>query len=199
MIEACYREVYQKILVNPLAVRMTNRCTPNHITLASGVFGILIIPALLLHHTFAATLLLLCSGYCDTLDGTLARLHNKKSTAGAMLDIITDRVVEFSVILALFAIDPLHRGWGAVSMLGAILLCVTSFLIVGIFTENNSHKEFHYSVGLMERAEAFAFFIAMMWLPHYFDLLAGVFCVLVLWTGGLRILEFSKQPKSRLN
>lgn len=190
MIEKIIRIHYQRILVDPVASRLTRKLTPNHITFASGILGALVVPALLLDYKLLATLLLLSSGYCDTLDGTLARFQKKSSNAGAMLDIIVDRFVEFSVIFGLFALNPGERGWGAIFMLGSILLCITSFLVVGIFTQNNSNKGFHYNPGLMERAEAFLFFIAMIWLPNNFNILSSIFCLLVLWTATLRARNF---------
>ncbi|NCT57292.1 MAG: hypothetical protein GW760_06250 [Legionella sp.] len=78
-----------------------------------------------------------------------------------MLDITTDRFVEFVVLLALWSVSPQERGFCAILMLGSILLCITSFLIVGIFTANDSDKGFRYSPGIMERAEAFSFLVIL--------------------------------------
>ena len=196
VIENKLRPLYQKFLVDPVVKRIINQCTPNQITLVSCMLGIGVIPTLLMQQHIVATLLLLLSGYCDTLDGSLARLKLQSSNVGTVLDIMSDRLVEFAVIFALFALNPVSNSWGAVMMLGSILMCVTSFLVVGIFTPNNSHKGFHYSPGLMERAEAFIFFIAMIWFPRYFNILSSVFCILVLWTAYVRIQEFMQQFKA---
>ncbi len=193
MIETPLRPLYQKLLVDPLAKRIINRITPNQITLLACLLGVLIIPALLLQQKILGCALLLLSGYCDTLDGSLARLKPQSAQIGSFLDIMADRLVEFSAIFALFALDPMHRSWGAIVMLGSILMCITSFLVSGIFTPNNSPKGFHYSSGLMERAEAFIFFILMMLLPHYFNWLAAIFSILVLWTAYVRTREFVDQ------
>ncbi|WBV63947.1 CDP-alcohol phosphatidyltransferase family protein [Legionella pneumophila 130b] len=115
------------------------------------------IPALWLNLPYLAISLLLLSGYCDTLDGTIARLTNHSSDWGSVLDIMTDRVVEVGVVFALWAINPNERGLGSLLMMASILLCITSFLVVGIFKTNDSEKSFHYSPGLIERAEAFVF------------------------------------------
>ena len=82
-------------------------------------------------------MVLLISGYFDALDGTVARMAEQNSAKGTMIDIISDRIVEFAVIFALFLVNPLHRGVCCLLMLGAILICVTSFLVVWIFHENN--------------------------------------------------------------
>lgn len=73
MIEQLLREHYQQILVNPIANRLRHFITPNQITLLSGMLGVFIFPALMIHQEILAICLLLLSGYCDTLDGTLAR------------------------------------------------------------------------------------------------------------------------------
>jgi hypothetical protein len=99
-------------------------------------------------------------------------------------------VVEASVIIALFAVAPESRALPALLMLSCILLCVTSFLVTAIFSENNSEKSFYYSPGLIERPEAFLFFILMMLVPKTFSLLAYLFSALVLWTTYRRLQEF---------
>lgn len=195
MIENYIRPTYQKFCVDYIAKRLVDKCTPNQITLFACLLGILIIPALSMHKPLLATLLLLLSGYCDTLDGTLARLNSTNSNAGTMFDIVIDRIVEFAVILGLFAMDPIHRGWGTLFMLGSVLICVTSFLVVGIFTPNSSNKGFHYSPGLIERFEAFVFFTAMIWLPQYFQWLSSIFSILVGWTAYIRVSQFVRQGK----
>ncbi|MDF1677359.1 MAG: CDP-alcohol phosphatidyltransferase family protein [Legionellaceae bacterium] len=190
MIEQALRDVYQKVCVDRFAMRLKNKLTPNFVTILSGILGILVLPALYGHQILLAVLLLLLSGYCDTLDGTLARLTQNSTHWGSVLDITVDRLVEFSVLLALFLVEPASRGLWCLLMLGSMLLCITSFLVVGFFTENKSNKSFHYSPGLMERAEAFLFFIAMMVWPVSFPYLAFIFTILVSFTALFRLYEF---------
>ena len=199
MIEEYCRHHYQKLLVNPLANCLKNWVKPNHITLLAGFLGILIYPALLFHQVYLAIGLLLLSGYCDTLDGTLARFHQNTSDWGSALDITVDRLVEWVVVFALWSQAPSERGLWCLLMLGSMLLCITSFLVVGIFSANHSQKSFHYSVGLMERAEAFFFFILMMLLPTAFPFLALLFTALVSLTAVIRLLQFRNQQLSDSN
>jgi archaetidylinositol phosphate synthase len=192
MLEQSIRQYYQVTLVNPLVQMIGHKISPITVTLLAGVFGILFIPFLLTGHTIWAVACLLFSGYLDTLDGSLARHQNTSSPLGSVLDIMADRFVEFSVILAFYLADPIQHGLAAMLMLGSILLCITSFLVVGIFTPNETQKSFHYSPGLIERAEAFVFFIVMTLVPHYFKLLAFLFVGLVLLTATIRLLQFAK-------
>lgn len=190
MIEAYIRPAYQRILVDPIARMLRDKTSPNHLTLLSGAAGLLILPCLYFGAYSSAIILLLLSGYLDTLDGTLARLTQHSSDWGSVLDITIDRLVEFVVIFGLWIIAPEARGFWVIMMLGSILLCITSFLVVGIFTANESEKGFYYSPGLMERAEAFAFFIAMILWPSYFSTFAFLFSLLVLLTATIRLKQF---------
>lgn len=197
MIEPYIRPLYQYLLGDPIARIMGKVLSPNMVTFLAVLFGITIIPALIYDQVIVALVFLSLSGLFDTLDGTIASLYQKSSAYGTALDIIGDRVVEFSIILALFFISPETRGLDCLMMLGSILICVTSFLVVGIFVENDSHKGFHYSPGLIERFEAFIFFSGMILFPDLFTFLARLFSFLVFLTAFLRLAEFKIQVKKR--
>ena len=192
MIEAYIRPALQQILVDPLANRLSlvSICTPNKITLFALLTGILASILIVLDFPVTSILLLLISGYLDVLDGTVARIRQKSSALGTVYDIVSDRAVEISILIALYAVNPELRGTACLLMLGSILLCVTSFLVIGIVKENKSTKGFHYSSGIIERAEAFIFFIFMIAFPAIFLLLAYIFTVLVLFTTFIRIYQF---------
>ena len=191
MLEQTLRHYYQRALVDPLIPYIANHLTPLSVTWLSGLFGMLFIPFLLFNKSLIAIGCLLITGYLDTLDGSLARYQNTISDFGSVMDIVMDRIVEFVVIFAFYLYNP-ARALSVILMLGSILICITSFLVVGIFTANNSHKSFYYSPGLMERAEAFIFFIAMTVFPAYFNALALIFCFLVSLTALIRLIEFKK-------
>lgn len=193
MLEQSIRNPYQIWLVDPLARWIGFHLSPITITVLSGLVGILFIPFMVVGYTFCAIAVLLVSGYLDTLDGTLARFQKTHSDVGSLLDLMTDRVVEFAAVLGFYLYNPEQHALAALLMLGSMLICITSFLAVGIFTANESHKSFHYSPGLMERAEAFIFFIVMALLPDHFIELAYAFSSLVLLTAIIRIYQFIKQ------
>jgi len=192
MLETIARETYQKYCVNLIAAQLAKIVNPNLITLLATLFGLAVPVLLVQNHPDIAILMLLLSGYCDTLDGTIARFQGKTSDFGTILDIVGDRIVECAVIFGLYLVDPLTRGTITIGILISILICITSFLVVGIFTQNHSQKNFHYTPGLIERAEAFIFFIAMIVLPSYFNQLGLIFIILVLWTAFHRIITFKK-------
>lgn len=191
MIDSYFRTPYQTAFVDPfLPLLERTRIHPLQLTFLGLLVGGLVLPFLAWGWGVCAFACLLFSGYLDTLDGSLARRRNLHSDAGAACDILCDRCVEFAVILGFYLQDP-NRGFACLFMLGCVLICVTSFLVVGIFTQNDSHKSFHYNPGLMERTEAFLFFGAMMLFPQWFSLLSWSFSILVLGTGLRRVWRFS--------
>ena len=193
MIDSYFRNPYQKALVNPvLQIPLLKKTSPQLLTLSGCLFGIATGVFLWLQMPWIASGNLLLSGYFDTLDGSLARIQNRTSNTGAVLDIVCDRVVEWSVILGLFLVDPSCRGLLCILILGSILLCITSFLVVGIFSQNASMKSFYYSPGLIERTEAFFFFALMILLPGQFRFFSIVFSSLAFLTALLRIVQFFK-------
>ena len=196
MIDSYFRDSYQKVFVDPvLRSSLVKKLSPQSLTLMGCFIGIMTGVFLWLDMSWIALGCLLASGYFDTLDGSVARIQNLTSDTGAVLDIVSDRLVEWSVILGLFLIDPIERGLLCILMLGSILLCITSFLVVGVFSENESQKSFHYSPGLIERSEAFFFFGLMILFPLRFELFSVSFSLLVFLTSLLRVAQFLKYSK----
>lgn len=187
------RARYQRAFVDPLARLLAKTAIPPiSITLCGCCLGLLAAPLLYLGYQEAALGVILCSGYLDTVDGALARQLNQTSPLGAVLDIVSDRLVESSIVVGLFLQAPQERAIATLLMMASVLVCVTSFLVVGIFEKNQSQKSFYYSPGIMERAEAFIFFTAMILLPAYFIYLSTAFTILVLFTALIRVVQFSK-------
>lgn len=197
MIESFIRPVFQVYLCNPLArgILKIKGVTPTVVTVMAIVLGVVSALLLLAGMPVLAVILLLLSGLFDVLDGTMARLTGCISNTGAMLDIVGDRIVEFAIMFAIYGLNPAHFARPVILMLGASYLCVTTFLVVGIFSDNQTAKSFHYSAGLMERAEAFVFFIIMMLFPATVPVLAWVYFGLVLYTAFKRMVEYVKQSR----
>ncbi|MBK2260301.1 CDP-alcohol phosphatidyltransferase family protein, partial [Francisella tularensis] len=140
--------------------------------------------------------LLLRSGYFDILDGSVARLQGSSSSFGTILDILSDRFVESFIIIAIF-INQLDIAWVGLLMMMSIIVCISSFLLVGIFSQKESSKSFYYSPGLIERAETFIFFIVMILFPNIVVVLGLIYTLLVLWTTLYRCYEFYVYDKQR--
>ena len=194
MIETNLREPYQRFFIEPLIrLKAFKKIHPIALTCAAFLSGLAILPLLVFGLSTLAFVFLVISGFLDTLDGSVARLYNRSSSKGAALDIVSDRVVEFAIILGLFYVDSEVRAVPALLMLGTILICITSFLIVGMFTKNETEKSFYYHPGLIERAEAFIFFAVMMLVPEGFSTLAYIFSFLVFLTALIHMTQFLKK------
>jgi len=100
--------------------------TPNTVTIVGFLAHLPIGWLIITSHPIKAAVLLLIFGLFDTLDGELARLQNKTSAKGMLLDSITDRAKEiilyssFGFIIA-SGERPMMTVW-AVSACGASLL-----------------------------------------------------------------------------
>jgi len=193
MIDSYFRNPYQRFIIHPLLRwKIMHRLSPDKLTILGLLTGTLIPVCLHLKSSLWALVFLSLSGFFDTLDGSLARHLKKISPKGAILDITTDRIVEFAIILGLYLYSPEKRALLALGMLGAVLLCVTTFLVVGIFQKKCSEKSFHYSPGIIERGEAFLFFAFMMLFPSLFTILSLIFISLTLITSCIRVFQFIK-------
>lgn len=192
MLEGLLRPALQKHVLQGLAQKLAVLGVgPNFITLLAVISGIGCAGSIISGYPYWAIVLLWLSGYLDMLDGSVARL-TQSTPVGTAFDIMADRVVESGVIVALFMVAPDNRGFACLGMMASVLICVTSFLVVGIFSDNQTNKSFHYSPGLMERAEAFIFFTLMILLPELFSPLAVLFIVLVSLTALIRLFEFQR-------
>jgi archaetidylinositol phosphate synthase len=191
MLDTYARSSVQGLLFRPVAAVLVRLSVSHHlVTLGALVVGVAIAPLLAFGFPYLAVGCLLLSGYLDAIDGSMARLTAQESPAGCLFDIISDRIVEAAIIVGLYWVDPAGRSLLCLLMMASVLLCISSFLGVGVFSENSGEKSFHYSPGLMERTEAFLFFGSMILFPGLFGPLAALFVALVGFTAIWRVREF---------
>ena len=118
-----------------------------------------------------ATIFLLSSGFCDTLDGIIARIFHQETVFGGFFDSVLDRYADAIVYAAIIVAGLSNAAWGTfwgpawalATLAGSLLVSYSRARAeaVGIKME---------SVGLAERAERMlilaAFSIAaFFWLP----------------------------------
>lgn len=158
--------------------------TPNQVTALAFILGITSGAVLYSEHPMIAVALLWLSGLLDAVDGEMARRSGRSSVRGAQMDIISDRLVELSIVwgLALRRPDCLLPLLGLVS---AILISMTVFLTTGMLTPKKGKKSFYYQAGLMERTEGFLVFTAMMLFPSALSVLTWIYAGLI----GITILQ----------
>lgn len=109
-----------------------------------------------------APILFLLSGFCDALDGIIARLHGETSVFGGFLDSLLDRYADAFILVALIVSGLCDVFWGSAALVGSLLVSYARARAeaAGMKME---------TVGLAERAErmvilAAASFVAFFWL-----------------------------------
>lgn len=95
-----YFLLMDRLIVNYLVKRKAN---PNWLT----TLGFLVsIPAgllLWLDHHFFALLVIIFSGWCDSVDGSVARKQNRVTKIGAFYDSVLDRFTEAAILIGISA------------------------------------------------------------------------------------------------
>jgi archaetidylinositol phosphate synthase len=111
-----------------------------------------------------ATVLLLLSGFCDALDGILARLYQQTTAFGGFLDSLADRYADAAVYAGIIVGGLCDKLWGLIALTGSLLVSYSRARAeaAGIKME---------SIGLAERAErviilAIASLVAFFWQPE---------------------------------
>ena len=93
-----------------------------------------------------AIILLLASGFCDTLDGVLARTFQQTSVFGGFFDSLLDRYADSAVYAGIIIgglCDPI---WGLIALAGSLLVSYSRAKAEAVGIEMES-------VGIAERAE----------------------------------------------
>ena len=127
---------------------------PNTITLLAVLFSIAGFILFLYSLVLIGFVFFLFAFFLDAVDGAVARAKNLSSKKGAFLDGISDRLVEFFLILALFVSTT---DFTTQLLLVSILFfgtCMTSF--VKAYAEHSGlldHETAKKMPGLLERAE----------------------------------------------
>lgn len=159
---------FQVLLAAEAEVAISMGLTPN---IVSGLGIVLAFVSALTYilwqiHTFyilLATFLLLLSGFCDALDGVMARLNFRTTAFGGFLDSMLDRYADAAVYSGIIFSGLSDLSWGLAALIGSLLVSYSRARAeaAGIKME---------SIGLIERAEriiilSVASIIAAFWLP----------------------------------
>jgi archaetidylinositol phosphate synthase len=140
-----------------------------------------------------ATVLLLASGFCDMLDGILARNYNQATVFGGFFDSVLDRYADAAVFAGVIIGGLCNPAWGLVALAGALLVSYgrARAEAAGIKME---------SVGLAERAErmlilAVVSLIAIFWFPalNYGVILLAVLANLTVLQRGIHVYNSLKK------
>lgn len=185
-------DTYGSRWVRPVVERGADRLlkwnfTPNEVTILGGIIGISVGFFIYNDMLWTAVALLWLSGLFDVLDGTMAR-RSHKTGFGTVLDLVFDRIVEISVVVALALRYPEHMPV-FLFLLGSFVVAMTLFLAVGASSSKRSEKSFYYQPGILERTECFILFTLMILFPTWIGVVAALFLTLEVFTITQRLVE----------
>ena len=164
------------------------KLTPNNVTILALLLGVSTSIFLYFDMQIIAVTLLWVSGYLDAVDGAMARRSNSSSSFGTLLDIVSDRIVEVSIVLVL-GLKFVDVRYNLIVLTVCILMSMTIFLTVGALSEKKGVKSFYYQAGVVERSERFIFFSLMILIPSYLGIITNIFSILIIITAIQRFLE----------
>lgn len=185
-------DTYGSRYVQPIIERGANRLlkwnfTPNEVTILGGIIGGSTGIFIYNDMHWTAVILLWLSGLFDVLDGTMAR-KSKTTGFGTVLDLVLDRFVELSVVIALALRYPEYMPIFLI-LIGSFVIAMTLFLAVGASSSRRSEKTFYYQPGIIERTECFILFTLMILFPNWVGVIALIFLVLEVMTITQRFIE----------
>jgi archaetidylinositol phosphate synthase len=184
------KQKVQQLLSSEAKIAHTLGLTPNTVTAIGFVLSFLAALSYALAtekqplFVLAAVLFMMASGFCDTLDGILARTYQQATPFGGFLDSLLDRYADVLVISGVVIIGASVIISSTFSLIAGLAAIASSFMVsysraraeaIGIKME---------SVGIAERAErililAASSIIAIFWLPA---LSIGIVIIAVLAT-----------------
>jgi phosphatidylglycerophosphate synthase len=191
---------FNKLIENLVRRLFINRISANQLTLIALLLGALSAIFIFLSKILiweieiiiCAGILMFISFLFDALDGALARL-TKPTAFGGILDIFCDRTVEVLIIISLISTDSANLMWPGIISLGAIVLCISMFLLIGGAIKedglDDTKKVIYYRHGLMERSETFLFLLLTTIFIILRFILLWIFSILVLITALLRLRD----------
>jgi archaetidylinositol phosphate synthase len=163
------KQKVQEMLTAEAKAAHTIRLTPNRISAIGIILAFLSATAYAQWQSNAlylllATLLLLLSGFCDALDGVVARLFQQATAFGGFLDSLLDRYADAAVYTGIIIGGLCDVLWGLVAIAGSLLVSYSR-------ARAEAAQVKMESVGLAERAErmiilVLASIIAYFWQPR---------------------------------
>ena len=138
-------------VVSPLTTLFSNwGLSPNTVTVAGVVITSFGAAAFVMGYTRLAGILILAGGFCDTIDGSIARTADKASRFGALLDSAVDRYSEFIMFLGIGAYFIKIQDYSTAA--GTFLALCGSFM-VSYARARAETLGFEAKLGFMQRPE----------------------------------------------
>lgn len=161
------------------------RVAPDTLTLAGAGVSVLAAWAFAEDHSRLAGLLLMVAGFCDLVDGVVARQQGVSSSAGAFFDSSIDRLSDL-VIFSGIVLACVRAGDTTGAAL--VLWAITASVMTSYTRASAERRLFSLKVGFMERAERFIVLILGA-LANYVMAAVVIIAVFATYTAVQRVLE----------
>ena len=145
-----------------------------------------------------ALILFLASGFCDALDGVIARLHKQTSVFGSFLDSLLDRYADSAVLAGIIIGGLCNPLMGIVALAGSLMVSYSRARAEAADIKMES-------VGVAERAErmlilSIASVAAIFWLPalNFGIILLAVLSNFTVLQRGMHVYNSLKKKSNNL-
>jgi len=173
--------------------------TPNHVSALGIMFAVFSALAYVLAHSHqlilvAAPIFLLISGFCDALDGAIARIHGETTIFGKFLDSILDRIADAVILFGIIVGGLCDWRWGIIALIGSLMVSYARARAEALGAEMEA-------IGVAERPErliilAVASFFSIVWLEALYWAVI-VLALLTSLTVLQRVIYFLRASKNR--
>ncbi len=145
--------------IRPIAENIARtRVSPNILTFLGLIMGFIAALFFARGEQFIAGIALLAAGFFDVIDGAVARVLQRETAFGGVLDSVVDRYVDFllyagiiyAFISGVIAEPVFMQGWG---WAWGILAIVGSLMVSYVRTRSEAAGSGKLNVGVAERAE----------------------------------------------
>ena len=147
-------------------------------------------------HLFAAGFVVLVAGFCDLLDGALARHINRATRFGAVLDSTLDRLSESVLLLSILVVYAREQSVVEILVVGLALL---GSLMVSYIKARAEAVGLECQVGLFTRAErvvVLALGLLLSQINYALVIALAIIVVFSFITVGQRLLYVWRQTKT---
>jgi CDP-diacylglycerol--glycerol-3-phosphate 3-phosphatidyltransferase len=194
-----FRRTAARRITDPLKTAVAKSgLNPNTLTWIALAISVIAAVAIATNYLIIGGVLVLLSGLFDILDGATARLTNKVTRFGALLDSTFDRISDAALFLGLFI---LYLPSGASVEMVFILLALVGSFLTSYVRARAEGIGINCSVGLFTRAERIIILaLGLLFNPLYgFSIFIALLIIVVLGfvTVGQRLIYVWKQTKNQ--
>ena len=144
-------------------------------------------------HLFAAGFVVLIAGFFDMLDGALARMTDKVTRFGGILDSTLDRLSEAALLLGVLVVYAREQSMLGIIFVGLVLI---SSLLVSYIKARAEALGLECEVGIFTRPErvvVLAIGLLLSQIDYALTVVLGIIMVFSFFTAGQRLLHVWRQ------